>query len=103
MPKKYLLPRERPSPLVNLRAYLLHCAKKPNDHREVFKHYYQKSQRRLHQQRFFLGNLFGHKLKTKKGAVRYTVIWIDPYNFDCLVLDHVEKLPKFKNLYGLIL
>lgn len=101
--KKYLLPRERPSPLVNLRAYLLHCARQPNKHRAVFEHYYQKSQRDLVRQRFFLGNLFGHKLKTKSGAVRYTVIWIDPYNYDCLVLDHAEKKPKFKNLYGLIL
>ena len=103
MPGKYLLPRERPSPLVNLRAYLLHCARKPNDHRAVLEQYAQKSQRALHKQKFFLGKWFGYKIKTKSGAVRYTVIWIDPYNYDCLVLDHVEKKPKYKNIYGLIL
>ena len=101
--KKYLLPRERPSPLVNLRAYLLHCARRPNEHREMFRQYYKRSTVELNRQRFFLGNLFGFKIKTKSGAVRYTVIWIDPYNYDCLVLDHVEKKPKYKNLYGLIL
>lgn len=103
MAEKYILPSRRISPLINLRAYLLHCARTPNKHREVFRLYYERSMTHLHRQRFFLGNLFGFKVKSKKGAVRYTVIWIDPYNYDCLVLDHVEKKPIFKNLYGLIL
>lgn len=103
MARKYLLPSQRPTTLPNLRAYLLYCARTPNKHKEVFRHYYERSKTELHRQRFFLGNLFGFKVKSKKGAVRYTVIWIDPYNYDCLVLDHVEKKPKYKNLYGLIL
>ncbi|QZE56162.1 hypothetical protein pEaSNUABM52_00304 [Erwinia phage pEp_SNUABM_52] len=101
--KTCLLPRERKSPLKNMRAYLAFLARKPNDNRRVLEAYCNAALAQMRRDRFFVGRLFAHKVYTKSNKVAYTVVWIDPYNYDCLVLNHRERKVEFKNLYGLIL
>lgn len=101
--KTYLLPRERKSPLPNLRAYLAYLARKPNANRKELETYCNASLAQMRRNRFFVGKLFAHKVYTKTNKVAYTVVWIDPYNYDCLVLDHRRREVTFKNLYGLLL
>ena len=101
--KTYLLPRERKSPLPNLRAYLAYLARKPNDNRKELETYCNASLAQMRRHRFFVGKLFGYKVYTKSNKLAYTVVWIDPYNYDCLVLNHQRRIVEFKNLYGLLL
>ncbi|QZE57175.1 hypothetical protein MPK67_gp302 [Erwinia phage pEa_SNUABM_32] len=101
--KTYLLPSQRPSPLPNLRAYLAFLARKPNANRAVLESYCKASLAQMRRDRFFVGKLFGYKVYTKSNKLAYTVVWIDPYNYDCLVLNHQRRIVEFKNLYGLLL
>ncbi|QYW03607.1 hypothetical protein pEaSNUABM34_00305 [Erwinia phage pEa_SNUABM_34] len=100
---QYILPRERPTRLPNLRAYLMHLARNPNKHRAVLEVHCNAALAQLRKDRLFLGRLFAHKVYTKSSKVAYTIVWIDPYNYDCLVLNHIKRRVEFKNLYGLIL
>lgn len=91
------------SPLTALRAVLLHAARTPKKNQEFLKEQYTKSMRQIQRSRFFLGNLWRYQLKSDKGVVIYTVLWIDPYNYDVLVLNHRRMTTEFHRLYGLIL
>jgi len=99
----FQLPSRQESPLQNLRAYLAFLARKPNDNRAELEKQCNAALAQLRRHRFFLGKLFAKKVFTKSGKVAYTVVWIDPYNYDCLVLNHKRRIVEFKNLYGLIL
>lgn len=101
--KKYLLPSQTPTTLPNLRAYLKYLARKPNANREVLEKHCKASLAQMRRDRFFVGKLFGYKVYTKSNKVAYTVVWIDPYNYDCLVLNHQRSIVEFKNIYGLLL
>lgn len=103
MSKQYLLPRERPTRLPNLRAYLMYLARSPNKNRDTLEKHCSAALAQMRKERFFVGNLFAHKVKTKSGKTAYTIVWVDPYNYDCLVLNHQKRRVEFKNLYGLIL
>ncbi|WOL24544.1 hypothetical protein fHeYen902_198 [Yersinia phage fHe-Yen9-02] len=85
------------SPLKNLRAVLFYYANKnPKEYKEVFSHYMELSLAKMRKERFFVGRLFGYR------AGKYQVIWIDPYNYDCLVLDKKKRKALYVNFYGLI-
>lgn len=87
----------RDTPLKNLRAVLLYLAQNEYEANEkFFRLHCEKALRKMRSERFFLGRLYLSEVG------RYQILWIDPYNYDCLIRDRRGKA-KYKNLYGLLL
>lgn len=87
----------RDTPLKNLRAVLLYLARNEYEANEkFFRLHCEKALRKMRSERFFLGRLYLYKIG------RWQILWIDPYNYDCLVRDR-RGIAKYKNLYGLLL
>ena len=87
----------RDTPLKNLRAVLKYLARNEFEANEkYFRTHCEKALRQLRKERFFLGRLYLYE------TGRWQILWIDPYNYDCLVRDRRGNV-KYKNLYGLLL
>lgn len=97
----YQLPSERESPLVVLRAVLLHAARKNN--LAFLSAEYEKSKRCFNKRRFFIYPKFGHTIRNTEGEIIYRCVWIDPYNYDVLVQDYKNKRVLFINAYKFLI
>jgi len=88
---------KRETPLKNLRAVLKYLATYEFEENEkYFKHHCEKALRKMRSERFFLGRLYMYETNG------WQVLWIDPFNYDCLIRNR-RGLVKYKNLYGLLL
>lgn len=89
---------KKQSPLVNLRSVLEYLATNEyEDNEKFFRYHCKKALHKMRGDKFFVGRLYLHK------TGRWTILWIDPYNYDCLVRDERSGTVKYKNLYGLLM